>query len=159
MIKELNLLIPSKSLFWTCFWYWPGAFGYHLIYLKQLMSSNFNVSLSGPKVISKSKVRADFPECKEIHGGYGTYMSEGQMNDSRMCLNTLFTASVDEFIPGMKGATLANYTPMLDFTKDANGKLNGATCIDSLDPNGKPFNVKAKVVVNCAGVHADVLRS
>jgi len=36
-------------------------------------------------------------------------MSEAQMHDSRMNLNTLFTAAVDEFIPGMKGATLANY--------------------------------------------------
>jgi hypothetical protein len=32
------------------------------------------------------------------------------MLDGRMNLNTLFTAAIEDFIPGMKGATLANYT-------------------------------------------------
>jgi glycerol-3-phosphate dehydrogenase len=31
-------------------------------------------------------------------------------------------------------------------------------CVDKMDPNGKEFAVKAKVVINCAGVHADELR-
>ena len=158
LIKELNLLIPSKSLFWTLFWYWPGAFGYHLIYLKQLFASNFMVSISGPSIMSRSKVRREYPECKELHGGYGAVMSEAQMSDSRMCLNTLFTAAVSDYIPGMQGATLANYTEMLSFTKNADGKITGATCIDTLDPNAKPFKIKARVVVNCAGVHADEIR-
>jgi hypothetical protein len=61
-------------------------------------------------------------------------MSEAQMHDSRMNLNTLFTAAVDEFIPGMKGATLANYVEFLDFVKDESGKITGAICINKLDP-------------------------
>lgn len=56
------------------------------------------------------------------------------MHDSRMNLNTLFTAAVDEFIPGMKGATLANYVEFLDFVKDESGKITGAICINKLDP-------------------------
>jgi len=158
LIRELHLLIPSKSAFWTAVWYWPGAFGYHLIYLMQLMKSNYNVSVDGPKFVSKNKLRRDYPECKELHGGYGAVMSEAQMVDSRMNLNTLFTSAIDDYIPGMKGATLANYTEMKEFTKDDNGKINGAVCVDKLDPSGKPFTVKAKVVINCAGVHADELR-
>jgi hypothetical protein len=43
------------------------------------------------------------------------------MLDGRMNLNSLFTAAVEEFIPGMKGATLANYTEMKNLTKDENG--------------------------------------
>ena len=31
-------------------------------------------------------------------------------------------------------------------------------CVDKFDPEGKEFPVKAKVVVNCAGVHADEIR-
>ena len=85
-------------------------------------------------------------------------MSEAQMHDSRMNLNTLFTASVDDFIPGMKGAALANYVEFQDFLKDENGKIIGAMCLDKMDPKGKPFPVSAKVVVNCAGVHADTVR-
>ena len=47
---------------------------------------------------------------------------------------------------------------MTEFTKDESGKITGAVCRDTLDPKAKPFTVKAKVVVNCAGVHADNLR-
>lgn len=57
LIKELRLLIPSPSAFWTAFWYWPGAFAYHLIYLKQLMGSNFSASVGGPSMIRKGTLR------------------------------------------------------------------------------------------------------
>ncbi len=80
------------------------------------------------------------------------------MHDSRMNLNTLFTAAVDGYIAGMKGATLANYVEFVDFIKDEKGQITGAMCLNTLEPNAKPFPVKAKVVVNCAGVYADTLR-
>jgi glycerol-3-phosphate dehydrogenase len=80
------------------------------------------------------------------------------MHDSRMCLNTLFTAAVDSYIPGMQGATLANYVEFVDYVKDKGGVITGAICVDRLDPKSKPFEVKAKVVVNCAGVYADEMR-
>ena len=80
------------------------------------------------------------------------------MHDSRMNLNSLFTAAVDDYIPGMTGATLANYVEMKRMLKDENGKIIGAVCVDRMDPEQKEFEVKAKVVVNCAGVHADEVR-
>ena len=76
LITELKLLIPAKSLFWTCFWYWPGSFGYHLIYLKQLIKSSYSVSVSGPSIISQKKLIKEYPDLKELHNGYGTVMSE-----------------------------------------------------------------------------------
>jgi glycerol-3-phosphate dehydrogenase len=158
LVTELSLLIPSKSAFWTAFWYWPGAIGYHLIYLRQLVKSDYNVSLKGPRFINKGKLIRDFPLMTHLHGGYGATMAEAQMHDSRMNLNVLFTAAIDGYIKGMQGATLANYIECQSFTKDANGKITGALVCDTLDPKAKPFEVKAKVVVNCAGVHADVLR-
>ncbi len=57
-------------------------------------------------------------------------MSETQMHDSRMNLNSLFTAAVDDYIPGMKGATLANYVELKSFLKDDNGKIIGGMCVD-----------------------------
>jgi glycerol-3-phosphate dehydrogenase len=136
LITELSLLIPSKSAFWTAFWYWPGAFGYHLIYLSQLYRSEYNVNLKGPRMISKNNLMRNYPDLKALHGQYGATMAEAQMHDSRMNLNTLFTSAVDGYIPGMKGATLANYTEMTAFTKDDEGKINGAMCVDTLDPKG-----------------------
>ena len=80
------------------------------------------------------------------------------MSDSRMNLQALFTSTIDDYIPGMKGATLANYVEMTDFIKDDNGKITGVMCIDKMEPNSAAFPVKAKIVVNCAGVHADEIR-
>ena len=45
-------------------------------------------------------------------------MHEAQMLDSRMNLHALFTASIDSYIPGMKGANLANYVEFVDFVKN-----------------------------------------
>ena len=75
-----------------------------------------------------------------------------------MNLNSLFTAAVDNYIPGMNGATLANYVELKRLLKDENGKIIGGVCVDRMDPEQKEFEVKAKVVVNCAGAHADEIR-
>ena len=78
------------------------------------------------------------------------------MNDSRMCMNSLLTSSIDKFNPGMKGSTLANYVEFKDFVKNKEGKIEGAILVDRL--TNKEFKVKAKVVVNCTGIFADELR-
>lgn len=78
------------------------------------------------------------------------------MNDSRQCLLSLFTSSLDGFIPGMQGSTLANYCELKEFKKDKDGKIVGAVLEDKLTK--KELHVKAKVFVNCAGVHADKIR-
>lgn len=122
------------------------------------MSSNYDVSVSGPKLVRKATLKKNYPDLKAVHGSYGTVMSETQMHDSRMNLNTLFTAAIDDYIPGMRGATLANYVELKSFVKDDEGKIVGGVCVDKLDPEQKEFTVKAKVVVNCAGVHADEIR-
>lgn len=54
------------------------------------------------------------------------------------------------------GATLANYVEFKDYVKDDSGKIIGAKLFDTIAK--KEFNVKSKVVVNCAGIHADELR-
>jgi glycerol-3-phosphate dehydrogenase len=62
--KELKLLIPSSSLLATMFWYLPGAFGYHLMYMKSGFKHNFNDTLKGPSMISKKSVKKQYPEAK-----------------------------------------------------------------------------------------------
>lgn len=80
-------------------------------------------------------------------------MHEGQIIDGRMCVNTLLTASVDKFHPGLKGATLANYVELMALDKNEEGKISGALLKDNI--SGKEFRIKTKAVVNCAGVFAD----
>jgi hypothetical protein len=76
LVKEIKLLVPTKSLFWSIFWYFPGQIGYHLIYLRQLMMSNYLVSISGPKWLSKGGLMREFPGLSTLHGQYGAVMAE-----------------------------------------------------------------------------------
>jgi len=115
----------------TALWYFPGALGYHMLYIKSSFGSNYGTTLSGPRVVLKSKLKKQFPDAKMIHGQYGVLMHEAQMNDSRMNINTILTASVDKYMPGMKGATLANYVDFRDFVKDEAGKIIGAKLWDN----------------------------
>jgi len=82
------------------------------------MSSNYQVAVGGPTIMRKRTLRDAYPDVKPLHGQWGSVMSETQMHDSRMNLNSLFTAAVDDYIPGMKGATLANYVEMKRLLKD-----------------------------------------
>lgn len=91
-----------------------------------------------------------------LKGKYGVMMHETQMVDSRLNFTALITASIDKFIPGMRGATLANYVECRDLIKNTEGQIEGAVLFDTLKK--KEFKVKAKVVVNCTGIHADELR-
>lgn len=151
----MQLLIPTESFAGSALWYYPACFLYHMMYMTSL-TKEYDTYLHGPKLYTKDKVRKHFPDASQVHGKWGVIMHEAQMIDSRMNLNTLFTSSIDGFIPGMKGANLANYTEFLDFSKDAEGKIVGAKLKDGI--SGKEFTVKAKCVVNCAGVHSDNLR-
>ena len=130
---------------------------YHMMYLTQLVRSEYAVSLSGPRIASKRRMRHMFPNLPNLHKMWGSVMHEGQMTDTRHDLNTLLTSTIDSFHKGMTGATLANYVEFKDFLKDEkSGKIIGAIVYDKLA--GKEHKVKAKVVVNCAGVHSDELR-
>lgn len=116
--RQLNLLIPGGFLE-TLLMFYPGTLFYHLIYLRQLMKSNYERSVDGPSIVFKNKLKKMYPHVEKVHGKFGTLMHEAQMMDTRMNLHALLTASVDGFIPGMKGATLANYVEFQSFTKDA----------------------------------------
>jgi len=98
-----------------------------------------------------------YPDATQLHGQYGVLMHETQMIDSRMNLNSLFTAAVDEYVPGMKGITLANYIQLKEFIRDEQGQITGAVLEDTL--TNDTFETTCKVAVNCAGIHADTIRN
>jgi glycerol-3-phosphate dehydrogenase len=78
------------------------------------------------------------------------------MIDSRMAINSLMTATIDDYISDMKGITLANYVEFKDFIKDESGQIIGAKLFDSLQ--NEEIEVNSKVIVNCTGIHADQMR-
>ena len=78
------------------------------------------------------------------------------MNDARMNLHALLTASLTGYIPGMKGAILMNYTELISFIKDEDGRIVAATLRDRL--KSQTFTVRAKYFVNATGSQSDSVR-
>ena len=88
---------------------------------------------------------------------------DGQQNDARTNVMLALTAAEH-------GAVVANYTEVVGFEKDADGKIavrpfhmflesfasQGARVVDR--ETGKQFTVKARGVVNAAGPYVDIVR-
>lgn len=72
----------------------------------------------------------------------------GQHNDSRMNTALVMTAV-------KHGATVANYTEVVQLHKDAAGKIQGARVKDNM--TGEEWDVRCKGVINATGPFADVL--
>ncbi|QNP50123.1 glycerol-3-phosphate dehydrogenase/oxidase [Diaphorobacter aerolatus] len=73
---------------------------------------------------------------------------DGQFDDARLALALARTAA-------LKGALLVNYCEVTGLTY-ADGKVNGLVCVDK--EAGARFEIKARCVVNAAGVWVDALR-
>jgi glycerol-3-phosphate dehydrogenase len=144
--REIKLIIPDNSLLRTLFWNFPGVIVYHLIYLMTSMGKDFKSSIHGPKVVSPWGVRKHFPTMKLIKNYWGTMMHEGQFTDTRQCLLSILTSSVDKYDLGFKGSNIANYVAFNGFVKDKSGKIIGAHVCDEID--GKCFTINAKCVIN-----------
>ena len=56
-----------------------------------------------------------------------------------------------------RGAAVANHAAVVDLSRDAEGRIDGARVRDGL--SGETFDVRAKVVVNATGVWADEIRT
>ncbi|MPM23048.1 Glycerol-3-phosphate dehydrogenase 2 [bioreactor metagenome] len=73
---------------------------------------------------------------------------DGQFDDARLALALARTAA-------LKGALLVNYCEVTQLTY-ADGRVNGLVCEDK--ETGERFEIKARCVVNAAGVWVDALR-
>ena len=97
-------------------------------------------------LLNKDEVTQKLPKIKTkgLVGGVQYY--DGQFDDSRLAINLGQTAA-------SHGATLLNYAEVNNITKDAAGKTNGLSLIDTL--SGTTFTIQAKSVINATGVFVD----
>ncbi len=151
--RKLEMVVPCSNLFWLTYFY-AGVCLYHFLSFAKWCFSDYTYRLPRPQYLSKTEMKAFFPNLKGEN--YGVRFSEGQMNDARLVVQTLLTATQENYVPNMKGAVLGNYVEFLDFVKDSKGKCIGAKLRDRLD--GSEFTVKAKSIVNCAGAFSDEIR-
>jgi glycerol-3-phosphate dehydrogenase len=84
-----------------------------------------------------------------VAGAYVYY--DAQADDARLTLAIARTAAAE-------GAAIANYTPVRALLKDGD-RVVGARVATSSDGDGEELEVRARVVVNAAGVWADDVRA
>jgi glycerol-3-phosphate dehydrogenase len=75
---------------------------------------------------------------------------DARADDARLTLTVMRTAVLDH------GAVAANHTPVTALISDAAGRVTGATVAPD---GGEPFDIRASVVVNAAGVWSDEVRT
>ncbi len=143
LAQPLPFIMPSFK-WWETPFYGIGLLLYDLLGGK--LSSK--VGLGRTEFLSAAKTKALLPTIKPSGLNSGVKYWDGQFDDARLALAIAQTAAD-------KGALLINYCPVEGFLHEA-GKLGGLTARDS--ETGQTYTVRAKCIVNAAGVWVDQLR-
>ena len=137
LVKDQAFVISNYS-HWDNFLYFCGLLFYDVL--------SFGFGYGRSRFISAKKVLEYLPtsEVKGLKGG--VVYHDGQFDDSRMAVNLAQTA-VEQ------GAVVANYTAVEKVLHDEQGKVCGVVARDLV--SGKEYTVKAKTVINAAGIFVD----
>src|SRR4051812_12358307 len=98
--------------------------------------------------IDKKTALAHMPTLREPNIAAAYLYYDAQADDARFTLLLARTAAAH-------GAVLANHCGVTGFTKGADGRVDGAT----VQADGRELTIKAKTVVNAAGVFSDDVRA
>lgn len=137
LVKDQAFVISNYS-HWDNFLYFCGLLFYDIL--------SFGFGYGRSRFISAKKVLEYLPTSavKGLKGG--VVYHDGQFDDSRMAINLAQTA-VEQ------GAVVANYTAVEKVLHDSEGKACGVVARDL--QSGKEYTVKAKAVINAAGIFVD----
>jgi glycerol-3-phosphate dehydrogenase len=98
--------------------------------------------------LTKEEALAHLPTMPAERLAWAYLYYDAQTDDARLCLTVARTAAG-------YGAAIANHASVIGLDKDANGKVIGAT----VEADGDRIQVRARVVVNAAGVWSDEVRT
>lgn len=138
LVSTQPFLIPNYSTF-DGYYYAAG--------LKVYNWMSLSLSLGKSSMLSKNETISKLPtvNTENLKGSVVYY--DGQFDDSRLAINLAQTAVEN-------GATLINYCKVTKLIKGAKkGKLKGVEVTDTI--SGETHTVKAKAVINAAGVFLD----
>ncbi len=142
----LPIMLPLDRL-WKIPYYWAGTKFYDLLAGSEGIESSY--------FLTKSKAIDAFPMLKQAGLVGALVYYDGAHNDSRMNVSIALTAA-------LYGATVVNHMEVTALTKDAAGRLTGATMRDTIPGrNGRTaseITVRAKGVINCTGPFTDGIR-
>lgn len=99
--------------------------------------------------VTQEQALAHLPTLRADRLAAGFLYWDARTDDARLTLAVLRTAVLDH------GAVATNHTKAIGLTTGADGRINGAR----VEPeDGDPFEVRASVVINAAGVWSDEVR-
>jgi glycerol-3-phosphate dehydrogenase len=100
--------------------------------------------------VSRAEALAHLPTLRADRLVAGFLYWDARADDARLTLTVLRTAVLDH------GAVVANHTPVTALVSGTDGTVTGAR----VEPEeGEPFEIRATVVVNAAGVWSDEVRT
>lgn len=140
VVHDLSFVVPTYN-FWEAPFYGLGLKIYD--YLSGRAGFGSSVILPGQEVLRR------IPTIKKAGLRRGVLYHDGQFDDSRLLINLVRTAAD-------QGAVLLNYARVTGLSKDAGGKICGATATDL--ESGEEFSVQARTVINATGAFTDSVR-
>jgi glycerol-3-phosphate dehydrogenase len=140
LVHDLAFIVPNYS-WWEAPFYGIGMKVY------DLLAGKYGFGKS--RVLSAQETVERLPnlQTEGLRGGVIYY--DGQFDDTRLLIHMAATAADHR-------ATLLNYAPVLEITKDEDGFANGVTWKD--EESGRQFHASAQVIVNATGMFADNVR-
>ncbi len=139
LAQPLAFVMPSYQ-WWEAPFYGVGLKMYDLLAGK--------ASLGATQFLSRAETLALLPGAQPQGLNGGIKYWDGQFNDARLALALARTAAA-------RGALLLNYCRADELFYE-HGKVAGLVCQDTL--SGQPYRIRARCVVNAAGVWVDELR-
>lgn len=137
--QPLAFVLPAYRR-WDQWFYGIGLKVYDLLAGK--------AGLGKTEFLSAAQTIAALPRLQAAGLSGGVKYWDGQFNDARLAMALARTAAAN-------GALLVNYCAAKELTYE-DGKVSGLQCVDTL--SGAQFSVRARCVVNAAGVWVDELR-
>jgi glycerol-3-phosphate dehydrogenase len=140
LVHDLAFIVPNYS-WWEAPFYGIGMKVY------DLLAGKYGFGKS--RILSAEETIEKLPnlQTEGLRGGVIYY--DGQFDDTRLLIHMAMTAADH-------GATLLNYAPVTEITKDEEGYANGVVLKD--EESGQTFNAAARVVINATGIFADRIR-
>jgi glycerol-3-phosphate dehydrogenase len=140
LVRNLGFVVPNYD-------WWEAPFYGIGLKLYNLLAGKYGFGAS--RILSREETLERLPTIKPEGLRGGVIYFDGQFDDSRLLINLVATAFE-------QSATLLNYAPVTELTKDADGFVDGVRFRDL--ESGEDFEVHAKVVINATGPFADALR-
>lgn len=140
LVHDMAFVVPNYD-WWEAPFYGIGLKVY------DMLAGRYGFGPS--KILSKQETLERIPNIRREGLRGGIIYHDGQFDDARLLINLVRTAA-------HQGATMINYAPVRQLTKDGQGYIKGAVFEDA--ENGTTHRVQAKVVINATGPFTDDVR-